>query len=89
MTFLTQLLFILALMSFANSDVFTKSFLIRIEDITQTNRELSAVNKKLNQTVVEQQGIIKDYANMVDNLKKDVGYAGGRCRSECIKMNGH
>ncbi len=81
---LTQSLSILALISFVNSDVFQKSFLVRLEDITQTNRELAEVNKKLNQTVVEQQALIKDYANTVDNLKKDVGGVVGGHRSEYI-----
>ncbi len=65
MTCLTQAILLLTLVSFLNADVCDKNFLVRLEDITQTNSELSEVNKLLNMTVVEQRAIIDNYTSAV------------------------
>ena len=38
----------LAMVSFVNADIFDRSFLLRMEDITQTNKELTQTNRYLN-----------------------------------------
>ena len=39
---------VLGLVTFVRADVFDRSFLVRMEDITNTNKELSDTNKALN-----------------------------------------
>ncbi len=72
MTCLTESLLLLTLALFVNADVCDKNFLVRIEDITKTNRELSEVNRMLNETVVEQQAVIENYTSVMEDLKATI-----------------
>ncbi len=75
MTYLTKaVILLLCLMTSVNAGVFDKSFLVRMEGITNTNRELtetnrnlsdtneklSETNKELNATVVEQRNMMAE-----------------------------
>ena len=84
MTCLTKtLLLLLALVTSVKAGVFDKSFLIRVEDITNTNKELTEtnrnlsdtnkeltdVNRALNNTVTEQKEMMANFTSTIEDLK--------------------
>ena len=76
MGFLTKFFLLLGLASFANAGIFDKSFLIRLEDLTNankeltaTNKELSETNKELNTTVIEQRSVMENLTTTMEDLK--------------------
>ena len=84
MTCLTKtLLLLLALVTLVKAGVFDKSFLIRMEDITTTNKELTEtnrnlsntneeltdINRELNNTVIEQKEMMANFTSTIEDLK--------------------
>ena len=62
MTCVTKSLLLLSLVILVKGDILNKSFLVRMEDITNTNREL-------NKTVHEQKEMMADFNSTMENLK--------------------
>ncbi len=67
----TMLIF-LGLASFVNASVFDKNFLIRIEDVTKINKDLTSTNQKLNETIVRQENLISNFSDTIETLQATV-----------------
>ncbi len=70
---------LLGLVSSVKAGVFDKSFLVRMEDITntnreltETNRELTNTNRELNATVIEQRTMMSNLTTTIEDLKATV-----------------
>ncbi len=73
MTYTTKtVVLFLCLVALVKAGIFDKSFLIRLEDITSTNKNLSDSNKECKQTVIDQRNMMADLSRAVENLTATV-----------------
>ncbi len=69
---LTKTLLILGIVGPVTAGIFEKKFLVCIEDISQTNLQLSSTNHELNKTVIAQRNMMTNLTGMVEELKMTV-----------------
>ena len=69
MTYLTKTALLLALVSYVNAGVFDKSFLVRMEDITETNRQCK-------QTVTDQNSMMANLTSVIQNQGETIKNQG-------------
>ncbi len=69
MTYLTKTALLLALVSYVNAGVFDKSFLVRMEDITETNRQCK-------QTVTDQNSMMANLTSVIQNQGETIQNQG-------------
>ncbi len=60
---------VLGIMTFVQAEVFDRSFLVRIEHFTKTNKDLSDTNKALNDVVIAQQKIMANLTDKINELE--------------------
>ncbi len=66
---INELLLLLGLAVTVKADILDKKFLIRLEDITNTNRDLMETNRGCNKTVLEQRQMMTNLNITVENIK--------------------
>ncbi len=59
MIWFTDAFLLVGMVEVSRAQVFDRSFLLRMQDITQTNKDLSDTNIKLNKTIHEKMQIIE------------------------------
>ncbi len=69
---LTDILLFLGLIVVIKAEVFDKHFLLRMQDITETNR-------KLNETVEQQKGMMNELNKTIEALNLILDKMNGKC----------